>query len=100
MRRLRGRIGVWALAHAGGGLQLVFAGKAHPHDDPGQALIRAVVHQRTALAPDVGVVGLPDYDLDLARARSISAITSPPRSRMTAAASSVSSTTIAAAIVP
>jgi starch phosphorylase len=54
-------------AREAGSLQLVFAGKAHPHDDSGQALIRAVVQHGTALAPDVRVVWLADYDLDLAR---------------------------------
>jgi starch phosphorylase len=54
------------LAHATGGLQLVFAGKAHPHDEAGQALIRTVVHAGAALASDVRVVWLPDYDLRLA----------------------------------
>jgi starch phosphorylase len=50
-----------------GGLQLVFAGKAHPHDASGQALIRTVVGQAAPLAPDVRVVWLPDYDLRLAQ---------------------------------
>ena len=53
------------LAQAAGGLQVVFAGKAHPRDEPGQALIRAVVEHGAALAPDVRVVWLPDYDLRL-----------------------------------
>lgn len=55
------------LAQAAGGLQLVFAGKAHPRDEAGQALIRSVVHEGAALAPDVRLVWLPDYDLRLAR---------------------------------
>jgi glycogen phosphorylase len=55
------------LAREAGGLQLVFAGKAHPHDEPGQTLIRSVVQQAAPLAPDVRVVWLPDYDLRLAQ---------------------------------
>jgi starch phosphorylase len=55
------------LAQAAGGLQLVFAGKAHPRDETGQALIRAVVQHGAGLAPDVRVVWLPDYDLRLAQ---------------------------------
>jgi starch phosphorylase len=60
-RRLR------KLAQDAGGLQLVFAGKAHPRDGAGQALIRTVLAQGAALAPDVRLVWLPDYDLRLAR---------------------------------
>ena len=48
-----------------GALQLVFAGKAHPHDAGGQALI-AELHQVTAdLAPDVKFVYLPNYGMRL-----------------------------------
>jgi starch phosphorylase len=50
-----------------GPLQLVFAGKAHPQDEPGKALIREVLAARRSLAPDVTVVFLPDYDLRGAR---------------------------------
>jgi starch phosphorylase len=55
------------LARRGGGLQVVFAGKAHPRDASGQALIREVVRHGAALAPDVRVVWLEDYDLRLAQ---------------------------------
>lgn len=47
--------------------QLVMAGKAHPADLPGQALIReAHGHMRT-LAGEIPTVFVPDYDLALAR---------------------------------
>ena len=55
------------LAREAGGLQLVFAGKAHPRDESGQALIRDVVEHGARLAPDVRVVWLADYDLRLAQ---------------------------------
>ena len=50
-----------------GRLQLVFAGKAHPHDEGGKALIRHVFALGRALGDDVPVVYLPDYDVDLAK---------------------------------
>ncbi len=47
-------------------LQFVFAGKAHPQDAPGKALIREVHAAAHALREDVPVVYLADYDLALA----------------------------------
>jgi starch phosphorylase len=48
-------------------IQLVVAGKSHPHDDPGKAMIQEFVRY----ADDVGVrhriVFLPDYDMSMAR---------------------------------
>jgi starch phosphorylase len=55
------------IARGAGGLQVVFAGKAHPRDESGQALIREVVRHGAALVPDVRVVWLPDYDVELAQ---------------------------------
>lgn len=46
-----------------GPLQLVFAGKAHPMDDPGKELIRRVHQAAAALQHSVQVVYLPNYDL-------------------------------------
>jgi starch phosphorylase len=54
------------LARRHGGLQVVFAGKAHPRDEGGRQLIRELVQRREALRPDVRVAFLPDYDLQLA----------------------------------
>ena len=56
-----------AIAEAAGGLQLVFAGKAHPHDGGGKALIREIHAAREALGPHVRLVFLPDYGMGLAR---------------------------------
>jgi starch phosphorylase len=47
--------------------QVVLAGKAHPHDEGGKALIRQLLAQSRALAGSVRVVYLPDYDMDIAR---------------------------------
>lgn len=55
------------LAAGHGPLQVVFAGKAHPHDAEGKRLIREIVDQAAQLAPDVRIAYLPDYDLELAR---------------------------------
>lgn len=52
---------------ATGGLQIAFAGKAHPKDAPGQAAIRHVVEVSRALGTDVPIAYLEDYDMDLAR---------------------------------
>ena len=48
-------------------VQLVIAGKSHPADDGGKALIQQIV--RFADAPDVRhrIVFLPDYDMSMAR---------------------------------
>jgi glycogen phosphorylase len=49
-------------------LQFVFAGKAHPQDDPGKEILREVV--RRAESPEFRgrVVFLPEYDMGIARA--------------------------------
>ena len=55
------------LAAARGPLQVVFAGKAHPHDAEGKNLIREIVRRGAELAPDIRIAYLPDYNLELAR---------------------------------
>ena len=52
-----------ALARRYGPLQLVFAGKAHPRDEAGQALIPKILEWARALSPGVRIVYLPDYGL-------------------------------------
>ncbi|HEY6927969.1 MAG TPA: alpha-glucan family phosphorylase [Steroidobacteraceae bacterium] len=48
-------------------IQIVLAGKAHPHDEEGKRLI-GLLHQRArSLAGSVPIVYLPDYDMELAR---------------------------------
>jgi glycogen phosphorylase len=54
------------IATAAGGLQIVYAGKAHPQDEPGKALIQNVVVQAGKLSNDVlRIVYLEDYDWKL-----------------------------------
>jgi starch phosphorylase len=48
-------------------VQVIFAGKAHPNDNPGKELIRQIVHaaRREELRPRL--VFLEDYDMNIAR---------------------------------
>jgi starch phosphorylase len=55
------------IAKAVGPLQVVYAGKAHPRDEGGKAVIRRVFEAATALKDAVRVVYLADYDLALAK---------------------------------
>ncbi len=55
------------IAQQSGGLQVLYAGKAHPRDDDGKALIRRVVGIAAALRDAVPIVYLEEYDLALAR---------------------------------
>jgi starch phosphorylase len=48
-----------------GPFQLVFAGKAHPADAEGKALVRRVFEARDALRGRVAVSYLPNYDMEL-----------------------------------
>jgi starch phosphorylase len=56
-----------ALARKHGAIQIVFAGKAHPHDGEGKLLIQRVFEARKALADAIPIAYLPDYDMDAAR---------------------------------
>jgi glycogen phosphorylase len=56
-----------ALARNWGGLQVVFAGKAHPRDKDGKDIIRAIHQARDALRGEIPVVYFPDYDMDLGK---------------------------------
>jgi glycogen phosphorylase len=48
-----------------GPLQMVFAGKAHPRDEPGKEIIRRIFAAARALGDQVPVVYLPEYDMEL-----------------------------------
>jgi starch phosphorylase len=50
-----------------GPLQIIYAGKAHPNDEGGKALIRRIFSEAAALRGSVEVAYLPDYDMELAR---------------------------------
>ncbi len=53
------------LARRHGGLQVVFAGKAHPRDERGKALIQKIFQWQKLLVPEVRIAYLPNYDLAL-----------------------------------
>ncbi len=55
------------LTAGGRPLQIVFAGKAHPRDDDGKAVIREIFSAARRLRGRVSVVYLADYDMELAR---------------------------------
>jgi starch phosphorylase len=52
-----------AIRQNAGPFQIVFAGKAHPQDEPGKALIRKVFEAASELRDSISVVYIPDYDL-------------------------------------
>jgi starch phosphorylase len=49
-----------------GKLQIIYAGKAHPHDDDGKRLIQGIYGFRNKLKGRVSVAFLSGYDMDLA----------------------------------
>ena len=55
------------IAEKHGPIQIVFAGKAHPHDEDGKRLIQQIVGAKKDLQPAVKLVYLENYDWELAR---------------------------------
>lgn len=55
------------LAKHVGPVQLIFAGKAHPKDEPGKDMIRRVVQMAKHLQNEVTILYLENYDLFLAQ---------------------------------
>jgi starch phosphorylase len=54
------------IATAAGGLQIIYAGKAHPQDDPGKALIQEVFADAARLSNDMlRIIYLENYGWDL-----------------------------------
>ena len=49
-----------------GGLQVIFAGKAHPRDEEGKKLIQAIFQARASMHPEVRIAYLTEYDWELA----------------------------------
>ena len=52
-----------AVTAGAGRLQIVFAGKAHPHDEEGKRVIERVFRAREALRNDIAIAYLEDYDM-------------------------------------
>lgn len=56
------------IGHKVGPLQILYAGKAHPHDEGGKALIRQIFRAAAALNSDaIKVIYLENYEIALAR---------------------------------
>jgi starch phosphorylase len=56
-----------SMAHKVGRLQFVYAGKAHPHDEPAKEIIRRVFAARDALQGEIPIVYLEEHDMGLAK---------------------------------
>ena len=57
LKRIAGKIGP---------LQVIYAGKAHPHDQQGKELIQRIIQARQALLPEVKLIYLEEYNTALA----------------------------------
>lgn len=55
------------IAREVGPFQLVFGGKAHPHDGIGKDVIRHIVRTLADLSPEIPALYVPDYDIELCR---------------------------------
>jgi glycogen phosphorylase len=53
------------IAKGGGKFQIVYAGKAHPHDAGGKDIIRRIFQAKKALRKAVPIVFLDDYNLEI-----------------------------------
>ncbi len=49
-----------------GKIQIIYAGKAHPHDDPGKKLIQGLYGYRDRLRGKIDIAFLPGYNMDIA----------------------------------
>ncbi len=56
-----------AVAGRAGGLQLIYAGKAHPSDQEGKRLIRHILELKDILKESIKITFLRNYDLSLAK---------------------------------
>jgi starch phosphorylase len=51
------------VAKRSGPLQIIYAGKAHPADEEGKAIIRRVIERASQFDDDVHVIYIPNYDM-------------------------------------
>lgn len=56
-----------AIAVKSGVLQILYAGKAHPHDEGGKEMIRQIFRAKEQLRDSIKIVYLPNYDIALAK---------------------------------
>ncbi len=55
------------ISREAGPIQLIFGGKAHPHDWPGKELIKRILDLSRQLKNDIKVVYLENYDIEVAK---------------------------------
>ncbi len=55
------------IGQAAGGLQIIYGGKAHPNDREGKEIIQQILQTAHGLLPEVKLVYLKNYDLELAK---------------------------------
>jgi len=55
------------IASKAGSFQVVYAGKAHPHDQGGKELIKRIVQAKGQLRSDVKIAYLENYDMELGK---------------------------------
>lgn len=55
------------IAKQTGPIQLIYAGKAHPQDEPGKELIKHIYNAKEALKDTITLVYIPNYDMELAQ---------------------------------
>jgi starch phosphorylase len=56
-----------AIGAKAGAIQIIYAGKAHPHDQGGKDIIRRIFQFRDALKDRVRIVYLEDYGIEIAK---------------------------------
>ncbi|HHO47779.1 MAG TPA: alpha-glucan family phosphorylase [Desulfobacteraceae bacterium] len=55
------------IAAEGGGLQVVYAGKAHPRDTGGKELIKRIFQAKESLKQDITIVYVGNYDMEFGK---------------------------------
>ncbi len=55
------------IAIRAGAIQIVYAGKAHPHDAHGKEIIQSIFHAREALKSVIKIAYLENYDMELGK---------------------------------
>ncbi|UCG35786.1 MAG: alpha-glucan family phosphorylase [Candidatus Omnitrophota bacterium] len=55
------------VARKAGKIQFIFAGKAHPQDNPGKEMIKRIVSMSKKLDSNIKIAYLDNYDIDLAK---------------------------------
>ncbi|MGH7635564.1 MAG: alpha-glucan family phosphorylase, partial [Gemmatimonadaceae bacterium] len=55
-----------AIAERAGKIQLLYGGKAHPRDEGGKALIKHIFEAAKSVGPEVTVLYLENYEMDIA----------------------------------